>query len=159
MDNDAIATPTFVMSFDKLGWLNFRAFFLTLIGETVKMKICTVQGLSNSTALSFGSPALMSYAGGIVSLQSLQTEASIQDLLETQTEHRRREHDAERRCQREELRHILLGSPGAIRQAIHQLHVLGYAESLLWSPVAAVTNSVIITPAQGAAISLLRRSV
>lgn len=68
-------------------------------------------------------------------------------------------HSPEGRCQREELRHILLGSPGAIRQAIHQLHVLGYAESLLWSPVAAVTNSVVITPAQGAAISLLRRSV
>ena len=67
-------------------------------------------------------------------------------------------HSPEGRCQREELRHILLGSPGAIRQAIHQLHVLFYAESLLWSPVAAVTDSVVITLAQGAAISLLRRS-
>lgn len=60
---------------------------------------------------------------------------------------------------KEELRHILLGSPGAIRQAIHQLHVLNYAESLLWSPIMAVGEQLIITPEQGEAMSLLRRTV
>ncbi|MGC1307227.1 MAG: hypothetical protein WA885_08365 [Phormidesmis sp.] len=73
------------------------------------------------------------------------------------TERDRNPHNPYERCAKEELRHILLGSPEAIRQAIHQLHVLNYAESLLWSPVAAVKNHVIITPDQGAAISLLRR--
>lgn len=62
-----------------------------------------------------------------------------------------------KRCAKEELRHILVGSPEAVRQAIHQLHVLGYADSSLWSPVNAVRSRVIITPAQGAAISLLKR--
>ncbi|MBE9062901.1 hypothetical protein IQ256_18235 [cf. Phormidesmis sp. LEGE 11477] len=62
-----------------------------------------------------------------------------------------------RETQREELRHILLGSPGAIRQAIHQLHVLHYVEPILWSPISAVGDRIIITPEQGAAISLLRR--
>ena len=70
----------------------------------------------------------------------------------------RRPHSAGSRCAREELRHILLGSPEAIRQAVHQLHVLNYAESLLWTPVTTVKSQVIITPEQGAAMSLLRRS-
>ena len=60
---------------------------------------------------------------------------------------------------REELRHILLGSPDAIRQTIHQLHTLSYVESVLWSPIIAVGGQVIITPAQGEAMSLLRRSL
>ncbi len=60
---------------------------------------------------------------------------------------------------KEELRHVLLGSPGAIRQTIHQLHVLNYAESVLWSPLMAVGDQLIITPEQGEAMSLLRRSV
>jgi hypothetical protein len=60
---------------------------------------------------------------------------------------------------REELRHILLGSPGAIRQTIHQLHVLNYAESVLWSPIMTVGERLVITPEQGEAMSLLRRSL
>ena len=63
------------------------------------------------------------------------------------------------RCQNEELRHILLGSPEAIRQTIHQLHVLSYAESLLWSPVTTVGEQLVITRAQGEAMSLLRLGV
>ena len=59
--------------------------------------------------------------------------------------------------EREALRHILLGSPEAIRQAIHQLHVLNYAESLLWSPISSVGDRISLTPAQGEAMSLLRR--
>ncbi|MGB3292502.1 MAG: hypothetical protein WBB01_05820 [Phormidesmis sp.] len=58
---------------------------------------------------------------------------------------------------RAELRHILLGSPGAIRQAIHQLYLLNYAEPVLWSPLTAVGEQLIVTSAQGEAMSLLRR--
>ena len=59
----------------------------------------------------------------------------------------------------ESLRHILLGSPGAVRQTIHLLHTLHYAETVLWSPAIAIEEPLIITPAQGEAISLLRRWV
>ena len=62
-------------------------------------------------------------------------------------------------CQREEVRHILLGSPEAIRQTIYQLHVLNYAESLLWSPITTVGENLTITRKQGEAMSLLRRLV
>ena len=61
--------------------------------------------------------------------------------------------------QKEELRHILLGSPSAIQQVIHQLHTLHYVDPTLWSPITAVSEQLIITPKQGEAISLLRRSL
>ncbi|MEL7359023.1 MAG: hypothetical protein AAFN40_20995 [Cyanobacteria bacterium J06560_6] len=61
--------------------------------------------------------------------------------------------------QHEEVRHILIGSPEAIRQTIHQLHVLDYAESLLWSPITTVGDAITITQDQGEAMSLLRRPV
>lgn len=60
---------------------------------------------------------------------------------------------------REILRHILLGSPGAVRQTIHLLHSLHYAETVLWSPVMTVEEQLIITPAQGEAMSLLRKQM
>ena len=63
----------------------------------------------------------------------------------------------EGRLPREELRHILLGSPDAIEQTIHLLYRLNYTEPGLWSPITAVNNQLIITAAQGEAISLLRR--
>ncbi|MGC1306020.1 MAG: hypothetical protein WA885_02235 [Phormidesmis sp.] len=63
------------------------------------------------------------------------------------------------RTPKEALRHILLGSPEAIRQTIYLLHTLNYAEPILWSPVMAVGEQLIITPAQGEAMSLLRRSL
>ncbi|MGB3297191.1 MAG: hypothetical protein WBA76_02900 [Phormidesmis sp.] len=59
--------------------------------------------------------------------------------------------------QREPLRHILLGSPAAIRQTIHLLHTLSYAETVLWSPILTTEEPLIITPAQGEAMSLLKR--
>ncbi len=59
--------------------------------------------------------------------------------------------------QREPLRHILLGSPAAVRQTIHLLHVLNYAETVLWSPILAIEEPLIITPAQGEAMSLLQK--
>lgn len=58
---------------------------------------------------------------------------------------------------REPLRHILLGSPAAVRQTIHLLHRLHYAETLLWSPIMTTEEPLIITPAQGEAMSLLRK--
>lgn len=60
---------------------------------------------------------------------------------------------------RRSLRHILLGHPEDIRQTIHLLHTLRYAETVLWSPIMAVEDSLTITPAQGEAMSLLRRWV
>jgi hypothetical protein len=60
---------------------------------------------------------------------------------------------------RESIRHILLGSPEAIRQTIHLLHSLHYSETVLWSPIMAIEDAVIITPAQGEAISLLRKQI
>lgn len=58
---------------------------------------------------------------------------------------------------RESIRHILLGSPAAIRQTIHLLHTLHYVETILWSPVLTIEEPLVITPAQGEAISLLRK--
>ncbi len=65
--------------------------------------------------------------------------------------------EGDRTSQKDRLRHILLGTPAEIRQAIHQLHVLNYAEPMLWSPIMAVGERLIITPEQGEAMSLLRR--
>ncbi|MGB3787842.1 MAG: hypothetical protein WA949_07520 [Phormidesmis sp.] len=59
----------------------------------------------------------------------------------------------------ESIRHILLGSPEAIRQTIYLLHTLHYTETLLWSPVLAIEESLVITPAQGEAFSLLRKQI
>ncbi|MGI8935068.1 hypothetical protein [Leptolyngbya sp. BC1307] len=59
----------------------------------------------------------------------------------------------------ESVRHILLGTPGAVRQTIHLLHSLHYSETVLWSPIVAVEEPLIITPAQGEAVSLLRRAI
>lgn len=60
---------------------------------------------------------------------------------------------------REPLRHILLGSPRVIRQTIHLLHTLHYAETVLWTPILNVTEPLVITPEPGEAISLLRRLI
>ncbi len=55
------------------------------------------------------------------------------------------------------IRHILLGEPDAIRQTIHLLHTLHYAETVLWTPVLMIEEPLVITPAQGEAMSLLRK--
>ena len=59
----------------------------------------------------------------------------------------------------ETIRHILLGSPGAVQQTIHLLHRLRYSETVLWSPVVAVEEALTIAPALGEAMSLLRKQV
>lgn len=55
------------------------------------------------------------------------------------------------------LRHILVGTPTAVRQTIHRLHALHYAETVLWSPIVTTKEQLIITPARGEAMSLLRK--
>ena len=60
---------------------------------------------------------------------------------------------------KEELRHILLGSPGAIRQTIYLLHSLHYSETALWTPLSPVHGRMVITSEQGEMMSLLRRSL
>ena len=60
---------------------------------------------------------------------------------------------------KEELRHILLGSPGAIRQTIYLLHNLRYSEPALWTPLSPVQGRMVITSEQGEMMSLLRRSL
>lgn len=58
----------------------------------------------------------------------------------------------------EPLRHILLGTPGGVRQTIHLLHILRYAENALWSPLVPIPEDrLIITPRQGEVMSLLIR--
>jgi len=59
----------------------------------------------------------------------------------------------------ESIRHILLGKPDAIRQTIHLLHTLHYTETILWSPVLTIEEAVVIAPAQGEAMSLLRKQL
>jgi hypothetical protein len=60
--------------------------------------------------------------------------------------------------QREPLRHILLGSPDGVRQAIHRLHVLDYVEQRQWSQLIAVPESgLVMTPEQGEVMSYLIR--
>ncbi|MEM9977708.1 MAG: hypothetical protein AAF808_08750 [Cyanobacteria bacterium P01_D01_bin.2] len=56
------------------------------------------------------------------------------------------------------IRHILLGSPGSIRQTIHLLHNLRYVETGQWSPLIEVSdNRLILTPDPGDVISLLTK--
>ena len=59
----------------------------------------------------------------------------------------------------ESVRHILLGPAEAVRQTIHLLHSLHYAETVLWSPVMTVAEPLVIAPASGEAMSLLRKRV
>ncbi|NEQ44337.1 MAG: hypothetical protein F6K00_12580 [Leptolyngbya sp. SIOISBB] len=59
---------------------------------------------------------------------------------------------------REALRHLLIGSPDSVRSAIHQLHVLRYAEQATWSQLLTIPESgILITPEQGQVMSYLIR--
>ena len=56
----------------------------------------------------------------------------------------------------ETIRHILLGSPGGIRQTVHLLHNLRYVEISQWSPTLDVPDGrLVITPESGSVISML----
>ncbi|MBE9062765.1 hypothetical protein [cf. Phormidesmis sp. LEGE 11477] len=63
------------------------------------------------------------------------------------------------RPSRSHVRHILLGSPEAVRQTIHLLHILRYTETGLWSRAIAIQDPLVIPPAPGEVISLLRKQV
>jgi alkanesulfonate monooxygenase SsuD/methylene tetrahydromethanopterin reductase-like flavin-dependent oxidoreductase (luciferase family) len=59
---------------------------------------------------------------------------------------------------REPLRHILIGSPEAVRGAINHLHLLRYAEQLQWSRLFTVPESgITLSPEQGEVFSYLLR--
>ncbi|MEB3355973.1 MAG: hypothetical protein VKK04_04550 [Synechococcales bacterium] len=56
------------------------------------------------------------------------------------------------------VRHILLGSPAAVRRTIHLLHVLNYGEPGLWSRLITVPpGGIVLTPQQGETMSYLIR--
>ncbi|MEM8504410.1 MAG: hypothetical protein AAF716_14810 [Cyanobacteria bacterium P01_D01_bin.1] len=57
------------------------------------------------------------------------------------------------------IRHILLGNPEAVQQTIHLLHTLRYTETVLWSRAIAIQDPLVIPPAPGEVISLLRKQV
>ena len=114
-------------------------------------------------ARGLGATALRLQMGSPVLSSLLSVEARAQGFLETgflRTEvggGDRTPNNPKRSGHKDKLRHILLGSPEEIRQAIHQLHVLNYVEPVLWSPIMAVGEQIVITPKQGEAMSLLRR--
>lgn len=59
---------------------------------------------------------------------------------------------------RRPLRHLLVGHPDDIDQAIRQLHVLTYAEQFRWSRAIAIPdNGLVITPQQGHCLRYLIR--
>lgn len=53
---------------------------------------------------------------------------------------------------REPLKHLIIGSPKGVKSAIHSLHVRGYAEAVLWSPL-------LPTPNPGEVMSMLIRYI
>ena len=60
--------------------------------------------------------------------------------------------------EREQLRHLIIGSPEGVRSTIHTLHVLNYAEQLRWSQLITIpTSGLMITPRQGEVMSFLLR--
>lgn len=43
---------------------------------------------------------------------------------------------------RDKLKHLLVGNPAVVKQAIHRLHRLGYAEVNTWSKPVSAANSL-----------------
>ncbi len=59
---------------------------------------------------------------------------------------------------REQLRHLLIGSPEGVRSAIHSLHHLSYADQATWSRAITIPPAgIVITPAQGEVMRYLVR--
>ena len=59
---------------------------------------------------------------------------------------------------REQLRHLIIGSPDGVRSAVHTLHLLNYADQSLWSSAIAIPASgIVITPEQGEVFRYLLR--
>ncbi|MGB3613165.1 MAG: hypothetical protein WBA10_05170 [Elainellaceae cyanobacterium] len=56
------------------------------------------------------------------------------------------------------IRHILIGSPEGVREAIHVLHIRRYVEQGLWSGLVAIgEKGVTITQTEGQVLSYLIR--
>lgn len=47
----------------------------------------------------------------------------------------------EMQSSRERIKHLLIGSPKIVKQTIHRLHTLGYAEAGAWSRLQAAGHS------------------
>ena len=59
---------------------------------------------------------------------------------------------------REQLRHLVIGSPEGVRGAINHLHLLRYAEQREWSRLVTIPESgILITPEQGEVFTYLLR--
>lgn len=59
---------------------------------------------------------------------------------------------------REELRHLIIGSPQGVQSTINQLHVLNYAEQAQWSQLVKIPETgILITHQQGEVLSFLLR--
>ncbi|MGF1567719.1 MAG: hypothetical protein ACFCVD_06570 [Nodosilinea sp.] len=59
---------------------------------------------------------------------------------------------------REQLRHLMIGSPAGVRSAIHSLHHLSYADQATWSRAITIPPAgILITPAQGEVMRYLVR--
>jgi hypothetical protein len=59
---------------------------------------------------------------------------------------------------REPIRHLLIGSPPLVQNAIHQLHNLHYAEAGLWSPEISSSDSELrLTLSPGEVLRILLR--
>jgi hypothetical protein len=46
--------------------------------------------------------------------------------------------------EREPIRHLLIGSPVAVQLTIHHLHILDYADAMLWSPAIALSQEQLV---------------
>ncbi len=56
----------------------------------------------------------------------------------------------------EHLRHLLIGSPAGIQEAIARMHLLDYVERHYWTPLITIgSRGVHITPAHGQVLSYL----
>ena len=56
----------------------------------------------------------------------------------------------------EHLRHLLIGSPAGVQEAIARLHLLDYVQRHYWTPLIAVPpQGLRITPTQGQVLSYL----
>ncbi|MEO0409340.1 MAG: hypothetical protein AAF289_18510 [Cyanobacteria bacterium P01_A01_bin.135] len=56
----------------------------------------------------------------------------------------------------EHLRHLLIGSPAGVQEAIARLHLLDYVERHYWTPLIQITpRGIHLTPAHGQVLSYL----
>ncbi|MFE4105180.1 hypothetical protein [Almyronema epifaneia] len=60
--------------------------------------------------------------------------------------------------ERERLRHLIMGSPEGVREAVNTLHRLNYADQGLWNQLLTIPPSgILLTPEQGEVFTYLLR--